>query len=238
MDETTNLNEKTFPIGSSTNPRFFYDPDQFAQFQIVRNHLDDIIEEVTALTQRSVSVTNEVIGNFSVWSGDNEFDSLAEKVSEEGGWVKWWNNESPSDPNKTLGFDWTIFGFIYAPGSYIEANGLICPKTMAVLKSLKNVRVAGFSRLNPKTQIKPHTGYTGRRYDSLAFHMGLIIPTDGSCAFQCSNEVHTWKTPGEMIVFDDTFPHAAWNNSDSDIRIVLYIDFIPNPEEWSKFPLL
>lgn len=28
----------------------------------------------------------------------------------------------------------------------------------------------------------------------------------------------------EVIVFDDTHPHSAWNDSDSE-RIILYIDF-------------
>jgi hypothetical protein len=36
--------------------------------------------------------------------------------------------------------------------------------------------------------------------------------------------VHHWRKAGEVIVFDDTYPHSAWNDSDSE-RIILYIDF-------------
>lgn len=107
---------------------------------------------------------------------------------------------------------------------------------MAVLKCLKNVRVAGFSRLNAGTEIKPHSGFTGRPYGALAFHMGLVIPADESCGFQCFNEVHVWRNPGDMIVFDDTFTHAAWNRHSDAVRIVLYIDFALDPQEWLLFP--
>jgi len=34
----------------------------------------------------------------------------------------------------------------------------------------------------------------------------------------------TLNATGEIIIFDDTFPHCAWNRSKQE-RIILYIDF-------------
>lgn len=98
---------------TSSKPRYFYDPQAFPQLAALREHLDEIAEEALTLHRASVAVAAEVVGNFDSWSGDASFNSIAQQVSQAGGWVKWWNNDSPTDPNKTLGFDWTIFGFMY-----------------------------------------------------------------------------------------------------------------------------
>jgi beta-hydroxylase len=38
------------------------------------------------------------------------------------------------------------------------------------------------------------------------------------------NEVRNW-VEGECLIFDDTFEHEAWNNS-NETRIVLLLDFL------------
>ena len=51
-------------------------------------------------------------------------------------------------------------------------------------------------------------------------HLPLVIPP--GCALQVGNHVRTW-TPGELLIFDDTIEHAAWNDSDH-LRVVLIFD--------------
>lgn len=60
----------------------------------------------------------------------------------------------------------------------------------------------------------------------LRCHLPLIIPNEELCAIRVGDEVRHWKE-GELMIFDDSFEHEAWNKSDED-RIVLMFD-IPNP---------
>ena len=77
--------------------------------------------------------------------------------------------------------------------------------------------VAFFSALKPGTHIPPHNGATNTR---LTVHLPLIIPPD--CGLRVGGETHVWK-PGELVLFDDTIQHEAWNFSDQ-LRVVLIFD--------------
>jgi len=76
---------------------------------------------------------------------------------------------------------------------------------------------AFLSRLRPGTHIPPHHGATNTR---LICHLPLVIPDN--CAIRVGNDTRRWKL-GELIVFDDTVEHEAWNRSDQT-RIVLIFD--------------
>jgi aspartyl/asparaginyl beta-hydroxylase (cupin superfamily) len=74
-----------------------------------------------------------------------------------------------------------------------------------------------FSRLSAGARIPPHHGMLNAR---LICHLPLIVPS--GCRFSVGGEIREWKE-GELIVFDDTVEHAAWNDGESD-RIVLIFD--------------
>ncbi|MEO1187859.1 MAG: aspartyl/asparaginyl beta-hydroxylase domain-containing protein [Pseudomonadota bacterium] len=78
------------------------------------------------------------------------------------------------------------------------------------------------SRLAPGAHIPPHTGYLNTR---LTCHLPIIIP-DG-CGLRCGNETRHWRS-GEMLMFNDSIDHEAWNKSD-EARFVL-IFFVWRPE--------
>ena len=80
-----------------------------------------------------------------------------------------------------------------------------------------------FQILKPTPQILPHKGYTKM---VLRCHLPLIVPAGELCGLRVGNEIKHWKE-GELLIFDDSFEHEAWNNSDEN-RIVLMFD-IPNP---------
>jgi len=153
-----------------------------------------------------------------VWCEDKAMEDFYNKTKDEEGWIHWWsvNNDKP---NK----DWTIFG-LYHKGNSMDENCKRCPKTKALLDQIPGIRVAGFSRIQPKSGIDTHKGFTGKRYGALAWHLGLVIPPDENAWLTCGGQSHVWRKPGEVIVFDDTWPHSAWNSSDQE-RIILYIDF-------------
>jgi aspartyl/asparaginyl beta-hydroxylase (cupin superfamily) len=116
---------------------------------------------------------------------------------------------------------WKVFTFKFF-GIKHPLNCSLCPKTFEILSQIPELISADFSYLPAKTKIKPHKGFTKM---VLRAHLGLIIPKD--CGIKVGEETHTW-TPGKMLIFDDSFEHEAWNDSDED-RFVLMLD-IANPK--------
>jgi aspartate beta-hydroxylase len=118
--------------------------------------------------------------------------------------------------------DWSAY-FLWHHGRRVDEHVVRCPATMAMLEGVPQVEVlnrapaAFFSALKPHTRIPPHTGATNCR---LTVHLPLVIPPH--CALQVGNHVRAW-TPGELLIFDDTIEHAAWNDSDQ-LRVVLIFD--------------
>ncbi len=51
-------------------------------------------------------------------------------------------------------------------------------------------------------------------------HLPLIVPP--GCGFRVGAETREWRV-GELLVFDDSVEHEAWNDSDHD-RLVLIFD--------------
>ncbi len=113
--------------------------------------------------------------------------------------------------------------FFYRHGILLESHGTQSPLTLAALDALPLTRIRDhapeslFSVLRPGTEIKPHRGVTNAR---LVVHLPLVIPED--CALSVGGEMHVWKE-GQVVIFDDTFEHAAWNRSEH-VRSVLIAD--------------
>jgi len=199
---------------------FFYDPALFPQFQILSDNRNVITAELTrALQSQIVRPDTENGAELSgVWCEDKVFDDFYARTKNVEGWLHWWSVNNPHQPNN----DWTIFGLLNG-GQYMTENCKKCPETTKLLAQIPGLRVAGFSRMQPSSGIATHKGFTGRRYGALAYHLGLLIPPSGA-RLVCGPETHHWSKAGEVIVFDDTFPHSAWNDSDQE-RVILYIDF-------------
>lgn len=115
---------------------------------------------------------------------------------------------------------WKVFTFRFF-GIKHPANCNACPKTTAILNKIPGLILAEFSYLPAHTRLKPHKGFTKM---VLRAHLGLIIPED--CGIRVGTETRTWQE-GKLLIFDDSFEHEAWNNSDQD-RFVLMLD-IANP---------
>ncbi|MBI2752809.1 MAG: aspartyl/asparaginyl beta-hydroxylase domain-containing protein [Betaproteobacteria bacterium] len=131
---------------------------------------------------------------------------------------------SPIDQWKELNSSkrWSTF-FLLKNGARIKDHLARCPKTAALLEAAPLCRIpahaptAFFSVLAPKTRIPAHTGVTNTR---LIVHLPLIVPP--SCGFRVGAETRAWRE-GHAWVFDDTFEHEAWNESDEP-RVVLIFD--------------
>jgi aspartate beta-hydroxylase len=108
-------------------------------------------------------------------------------------------------------------------GEEVPEMARLCPATLGALRKLPLCRIRGrtptalFSRLLPGAHIPPHNGYLNTR---LICHLPLIVP-DG-CALRVGNETRAWRA-GELVIFDDSIEHEAWNRS-AEPRVVLLFD--------------
>ena len=113
--------------------------------------------------------------------------------------------------------------YLWQNGGPIDGVSRLFPKTMAALEALDLTRIGVrapsvlFSRLAPGARIPPHHGVMNAR---LICHLPLIVPP--GCGFRVGGETREWRE-GELLVFDDSVAHEAWNDSDSD-RIILIFD--------------
>ena len=121
--------------------------------------------------------------------------------------------------------DWSAVHLIQN-GRRIDANAHHCPRTMAALAVLPHSIIEGaspnamFSLLARRTRIPAHSGVANTR---LVCHLPLIAPP--GCGFRVGESVREWRE-GEAFVFDDTFEHEAWNDSDQ-LRVMLIPDLWP-----------
>ena len=112
---------------------------------------------------------------------------------------------------------------LWKAGKPIQQNIDRCPETAKALSDASMADISGlcpnalFSALAPKTHIPPHNGESNAR---LVAHLPLVIPDN--CKIRVGFEEREWKA-GEIIVFDDTIEHEAWNMSD-ELRVVLIFD--------------
>lgn len=117
---------------------------------------------------------------------------------------------------------WSAY-FLWKHGERIDAHCAACPVTAATVQAAPLPRIRArapavfFSRLDPGVHIPPHNGATNAR---LTVHLPLIVPA--GCAFRVGDETREWHE-GELLIFDDTILHEAWNGSDQQ-RVVMIFD--------------
>jgi aspartyl/asparaginyl beta-hydroxylase (cupin superfamily) len=114
---------------------------------------------------------------------------------------------------------WRAFR-LWDAGQRIDANALRCPATAALVARIPGVESAHVSIMAPGVH------FTDRRGDTKALitcHLGLIVPRDGDIRMRVGARTVRWAE-GETLVFDETRPHAAWNDASAP-RAVLLIRF-------------
>jgi len=114
---------------------------------------------------------------------------------------------------------WKVFVLKWYNTSLENAKRL-CPNTISLLNKCPDIHAAMFSILEPGKFIPPHKGpFTG----CLRYHLGLKIPKDReNCYIKVNDEKFNW-TEGESLIFDDTYVHSVYNNT-NESRIILFLD--------------
>jgi ornithine lipid ester-linked acyl 2-hydroxylase len=127
---------------------------------------------------------------------------------------------SPDQMRIARGTNWRTF-ILYGFGSRLEKNCKQAPVTTSLLSQVPNIQSAWFSILGPNYHIPAHRGVTK---GIVRAHMGLIIPKDSkNCYMRIGDHIKVWQQ-GEVFVFDDTYVHEVYNNTDDD-RVILLFDF-------------
>ena len=119
--------------------------------------------------------------------------------------------------------NWSAY-HLFRHGERVEEHCRRCPATVALLESLPLLRIPEhspeilFSLLKPHTRIPPHAGVINGR---LTVHLPLIVPQNCG-ALRAGGEARGWRE-GECLIFDDSYLHEAWNDSEQT-RVVLILD--------------
>jgi ornithine lipid ester-linked acyl 2-hydroxylase len=122
-------------------------------------------------------------------------------------------------PDPSKGIQWKTYEFVFFG---IKRNDHIrkCPNTWNALSQIPELVTAQFSMLEPHTHVLPHKGFSRM---VLRSHLPLIVPNEGEMGLRVGEDVRRWKM-NELLVFDDSLDHEAWNKSPHR-RAVLMFDF-------------
>lgn len=156
------------------------------------------------LEENTDVILEELLG---VIQGENSSDILSND----------WQAAHPHYVEGQFEVSWKTFTFLFFGIKRLDSIKK-CPITYALIQQIPELITAQFSLLLPKTQINPHKGYSPA---ILRNHLPVIVP-EGDCGLKVGNQTHRWKK-GELVVFDDSFEHEAWNHSDKT-RVVLMFD--------------
>ena len=124
---------------------------------------------------------------------------------------------------------WKTF-FLYGYGFEAKLGVEMCPRTAQLMREIPGMTTAMFSILSPRKHILDHRGpYKG----VLRYHLGLIVPRDAeACRIRVGEDFRHWEA-GKSMIFDDTFNHEVWNDTD-ETRVVLFVDVLrPLPEPYA-----
>lgn len=120
-------------------------------------------------------------------------------------------NKSAFDEQAPLSF------YFHQLSGFVNESYKTCPCTAKTLSKLSIAREAYFSILKPRTRIFPHSD---KANFIVTCHLGISIPP--KCGIEVAGTKQIWHE-GECIVFDSSFIHEVWNNSDQ-LRGILLVD--------------
>ncbi len=115
---------------------------------------------------------------------------------------------------------WRIFT-VNIGDNFTQQASEYLPDLVEVLKKYPcDIVSCAVSIIPPKTKIPPHVGYSSFVKRLM---LAIEVPEDADNCYLCVNgEKLTWEN-GKTILWDDTFCHAVYNETDQR-RIVIYMD--------------
>src|SRR5690606_17793858 len=102
----------------------------------------------------------------------------------------------------------------------------LAPKTLELINQIPGMNLALFAVLMPGKKLGQHHdpfAYT------LRYSLGLSTPNSERCGLTIDDKEYVWRD-GDGVVFDETYLHAAYNETDRP-RVILMTD-IDRPMRW------
>ncbi|AGK51471.1 MULTISPECIES: aspartyl/asparaginyl beta-hydroxylase domain-containing protein [Burkholderia] len=118
--------------------------------------------------------------------------------------------------------DWRMF-IMQAYGVRFPQNIERCPTVASIIAASPDVLSASFSFLAPGKHIPPHRGpFRGILRGYLVLSMPMRANGTPAAVLKIDGRDYRLHD-GQFLLWDDTFEHEVWNESD-DVRIVLLLD--------------
>ncbi|GAB9464670.1 Aspartate beta-hydroxylase domain-containing protein 2 [Globisporangium polare] len=195
LDEDEDDEEEIF---DEDLPNYYDYKELYPQLEVLRDNFDVIVEEMKAVHQSST-------------------------------WPFWPEKHYAEGDN-----EWRVFPFCYtfpafdaSKTAWVPPTCAMCPRTVDILKGIPGIRTALFSKLGPGTTLTAHRGWADLSNHILRCHLGLVVPTFEGGEPSCSMVVGGQKAAHgerEVLVFDDSKLHFAYNRHDEQTRVVLIVD--------------
>jgi len=120
------------------------------------------------------------------------------------------------------GQPWSVFSF-FSYGTINYENCSKCPTLSSLLLQIPSIKLAMLSCMDGPTHIKKHCGYFK---NILRAHITLYLEhpeTESEKRFiRVGDEEYHWKE-GDLVVFDDTYPHEVISSVPGK-RLILFLD--------------
>ncbi|MEJ8675573.1 aspartyl/asparaginyl beta-hydroxylase domain-containing protein [Chromobacterium amazonense] len=134
---------------------------------------------------------------------------------------------------RTEGGNWSV-RYLVCIGRFFEKAKISFPETIKILNEIPGALSCGmtyFSSITPGAHILPHCGFTNAH---LRCH--LTISTADGCRIRVRDEVQSWRD-GKLLIFDDSFEHEVWNDSNETRVILLFDVFHPDLQQEERLAL-
>jgi hypothetical protein len=172
----------------------------------LKDHWETLREEVDQLPGDYIQEEPRVYGDWLKSDGISHI--LTKYMLGNHGWIKGWQD------------GWEQWPIIW-DSQIVESNAKFSPKTMELLKSISNIKVAAFALMKGGVKLKEHTDPVGPDY-KFTYHLGLKCPEGCYLHHRTLGDVE--EEDGKHIVMNARFPHWAENTSQED-RVILYIEY-------------
>lgn len=111
----------------------------------------------------------------------------------------------------------------------VESNAKqLLPTISRLVANVPSLANAELSILAPGAELRLHKA-ANRCF--LRMHLGVIIP-EGDICLELEGERLEWKE-GKVMIFDDFYPHTAWNRTEQT-RVILMVDLFRPMHKWQE----
>lgn len=172
----------------------------------LKDHWKIIRAELETIPRDYIQEEPRVYGDWLKSEGISQI--LRKYMAGNHGWIKGWQT------------GWEQWPIIW-DSQLVESNAKFLPKTVEMLNSISNIKVAAFANMKGNIKLKQHTDPVGPEY-GFTYHLGLKCPDD--CYLHHWSMGAVKEEDGKHVLLNAKYPHWAENKSKED-RVILYIEF-------------